>query len=402
MSESSRRLVIVMLLLVLAIVNVVATHDLLTTRYPGANDFYSRWAGARAFWTQGLSPYSEEASIQIETGIYGRRARSDEDPGPFVYPFYTVFLIAPLAFMPYEWAAALWLTILQFALVAGALGSMRLAGWRPKTAWLAGVIVWAVLFYPSARAIILGQFAVVVFVFAVMALLALRGRRDLLAGACLALATIKPQMVFLFVPFVLLWAAARRRWRVLIGAVGAAIVLAGASFILEPTWLSDFVRQVSRYPSYTAVGSPVWIVTRYYLPALGQPAEIILSLALLAWALAAWPRALRRPDWPIFLGAVSVTLVATHLIAVRTATTNYVILFIPIMQILATLERRWPRRGPWLVAGVELIWLLGLWILFAVTLEGRFEHPINFLPLPIALALTWAGWRKTIEAGLPA
>ena len=68
---------------------------------------------------------------------------------------------------------------------------------------------------------------------------------------------------------------------------------------------------------------------------------------------------------------------------------------------MAPIERSWPRRGAWLIVGLQLVWLIGPWLLFALTLDGRFEHPVNFLPLPIALALTLAGWRKTIEAALP-
>jgi hypothetical protein len=401
MSKTGTRLLMLLLLLVLAAATVVATHALFTSRFPGANDFYSRWGGARAFWTQGLSPYSDEASAQIEIGIYGRRALPDEDPGPFAYPFYTVFIIAPLAFLPYEWAEAVWLTVLLFSLVGGVIGAMRLAGWRPGPPLLALTLLWAVLFYPSARAILLGQFAVPIFALTVGVLLALKARRDLLAGALLALTTIKPQMVFLIVPFIVMWAVARRRWRIVIGAGAAMLLLAGVSFVLEPAWLRDFVNQMLRYPSYTAIGSPVWIMTRYYLPALGAPGEIVLSLAFLAWALAMWARALRRPDWSVFFWTAGVTLIVTNLIALRTATTNYVILFIPLLHTLATAGRRWPRRGAWAIAGIEIALLVGLWALFLLTVVGKFEHPSVYLPLPLGLALVLAGWRRPLEQGAP-
>jgi len=158
-----------------------------------------------------------------------------------------------------------------------------------------------------------------------------------------------------------------------------------------------------RYPSYTAIGSPVWIITRYYWPALGAPGEIILSLALLAWALATWARALRRPaSWPTFLWTLGVTLIVTNLIALRTATTNYVILFIPLLQGLALLERRWPRWGGWAIAGVQFALLVGLWALFLTTVRAKFEHPIMYLPLPIGLALLFAFGRPALEQESPA
>ncbi|MGB0972493.1 MAG: enoyl-CoA hydratase-related protein, partial [Mycobacterium sp.] len=34
----------------------------------------------------------------------------------------------------------------------------------------------------------------------------------------------------------------------------------GLSFLLQPTWLSDWLHQVSAYPNYTELGGPVWII----------------------------------------------------------------------------------------------------------------------------------------------
>jgi len=62
------------------------THHFFTSRFPGANDFFSRWEGARVFWQKGLSPYSREATLSIQIGMYGRPARPDEDQVLFAYP----------------------------------------------------------------------------------------------------------------------------------------------------------------------------------------------------------------------------------------------------------------------------------------------------------------------------
>jgi Glycosyltransferase family 87 len=385
-----RSLVLIALVIALWVADMFATYVVFTSRFPGANDFYSRWGGARAWWTQGLSPYSEQASIQIEIGIYGRRALPDEDPGPFAYPFYTVFLIAPLAFLPYAWAEAIWLALLEFALVGSVVGAMALAEWRLPPALMAITTIWAILFYHSARAILLGQFAVVILMFIVGTLLALRARRDAMAGVFLALATIKPQMIYLLVPMVLFWAVARRRWRLIGGFVGAMTLLCGASFVAQPDWLTSFVTQMMRYPNYTAIGSPVWVITHYFIPALGAPGEIVLSLTLFAWVLVTWQRLWRDESRPAFLWTVSFTLIVTNLIALRTATTNYVVLFIPLLQILAAVQTRWKRAGMWGVIGIEVALLVGLWALFLATVANKFEHPIMYLPLPVGLLIVMA------------
>ena len=406
MSKSvARSLTVVLCLIAVYVADTVATHAVFTSRFPGANDFYSRWAGARAWWVQGLSPYSEEASRQIEIGIFGRRALPGEDPGPFAYPFYAVFLIAPLAFLPYVWAEAAWLALLQFALIGGILGSIRLVEWHIPPLLLGVTLISMVFFYHSARAILLGQFAVIVFALVAGMLLALQARRDLWAGVLLALATIKPQMVFLLVPLALLWAIATRRWRLVWGFAGAMAVLCGASWIAVPGWLGDFLTQMMRYSSYTAIGSPVWVITRYFFPALGAPGEIGLSLVLAGWALVTWLRLWRTPSWPMFLWTVSFTLIVTNLIALRTATTNYVVLFIPLIHLLAVMQTRWPRGGTWAVIGIEAVLLVGLWALFLATVKNKFEHPIMYLPLPVGLWIAWVaacrglGGEMKIEGG---
>jgi hypothetical protein len=395
MSKSvARSLTVVLCLIAVYGADLVATHAVFTSRFPGANDFYSRWAGARAWWMQGLSPYSEEASRQIEIGIYGRRALPGEDPGPFAYPFYTVFLIAPLAFMPYAWAEAAWLALLQFALIGGTIGNIRLVKWHIPPVLLGVTLISMVFFYHSARAILLGQFAVIVFALVAGMLLALQARRDLWAGVLLALATVKPQMVFLLVPLALLWAIATRRWRMVWGFAGAMAILCGASWIAVPGWLGDFLTQMMRYSSYTAIGSPVWVITRYFFPVLGAPGEIGLSLVLAGWALVTWLRLWRDESWPVFLWTVGVTLIVTNLIALRTATTNYVVLFIPFVQSLAALQSEWKRGGTWAVVGIEVALLVGLWALFLATVKNKFEHPIMYLPMPVGLLLVCIAARR--------
>jgi len=388
MSKSVRgSIILVTAVIAVVVAEVVVTHSIFTSRYPGANDFYRNWAASRLWLTQGLSPYSPEVAIQIEYGMYGQRAPADQDPGFYSYPFYTVFFVAPLAWLPYDWAEAIWLTLLQLVLIGSMVGAMRIVEWNIPRTLLVSISIWVIVFYHGARAIILGQFAVIVFAFVVLALLALRARHDLLAGVCLAFTTFKPQIVIFFIPFVILWAVARRRWRVVGGASGAMLVLLGASFVAVPSWLGDFVVEVMRYPSYTAIGSPVWIVTRYFFPWLGAPVEIALTGILIAWMLIVWWRMRKDELWPALVWASGVTLVVTDLIMVRTATTNYLALLVPLTQVLAGIETRWRRAGAWIVVGFEAVSLVGLWILFLTTIVKKIEQPIMFLPLPVMVAV---------------
>jgi hypothetical protein len=391
-----RRLILLLLVGLLLVGDVVATHALFTSRYPGANDFASRWGGARAFWRDGVSPYSDEATRQIQLLIYGRPIQPEEeqefDPGPFAYPFYTVFLVWPLVWMPYAWAEAVWLVILEVCLFVGLLLALHVYGWRPPRWLLVCTAVWAFLFYPDVRALVLGQFAVFVFAMVALTLWALKERRDILAGSFLTLSTIKPQMAFLLVPFLLWWAVRERRWRFAASFLGEMALLLVASRLAEPGWLAGFLRQVTRYTSYTALGSPIWILTHLTFPALGVWGEVVLSglaVASLVWA--AW-WAFRQGSARAFEWVAGWCLIVTNLVALRTATTNYVVLLLPLAMVFRALQRR--RGGAWLVLLVEVVMLVGLWVLFLNTVVEKFEHPIVYLPLPFGLVAVFALARR--------
>jgi hypothetical protein len=364
-----------------------ATYVVFTSKFPGANDFYSRWAGGRAFLIDGLNPYSDEVTRRIQLGMYGYLAKEGTDQVAFAYPMYTIYLFFPLSLISsYPQAQALWQAILEFTLLLAVLFTFRTYRWQPKTWLLVATCFWSVLFYPGARSIILGQFAIVVFAFIALALWTLRESKDILAGVCLALSTIKPQMVFLLIPLLLPWAIYHRRWRLVGSFTVSMTVLVLSSLLLVPTWIADFFTWMSKYPSYTAIGSPIWTLTHSFFPQLGTPVEIVISLLVLGHLLYNWRGAVNG-SWLEFDWTVAMTLIVTNLIALRTATTNYVVLLMPAFIVFKTLDKRFQRWGAMLIALVELLLLVGFWILFAKTVVGNYEHPIMYLPLPIGLWL---------------
>ncbi len=99
------------ILLVLLIGNVVATHNALTEPYPGHNDYLTIWEAGRSFWRDGLNPYDEATTINIQTRIYGRPATEDEFPNYYAYPLYTLGFMLPFIFVSYAWASAIWMVL---------------------------------------------------------------------------------------------------------------------------------------------------------------------------------------------------------------------------------------------------------------------------------------------------
>ncbi|MFC1960175.1 glycosyltransferase family 87 protein [Chloroflexota bacterium] len=387
MKTSRTTAVLIGLALLLFALVTLGMYTLKSRPYPGANDFYSRWSGVQSYWMKGLDPYSEEASLAIQIGIYGRPVIAGEDPGYYAYPMYTTFLLAPLAPLPYTWAEAIWLTLLMGMLLGALFLLLNAYKWRP-TPWLLGVTaLWTLLFYPASRGILLGQPGIAVYFLEVLALWALVKNRDSLAAFALALSTIKPQMGFLIVPFVLLWGLWYRRWR-LIGwfvAIWGGLML--LSFVMLPTWFGSWWEQLTLYTSYTVIGSPVWVLTHIYLPQLGTVGEIALSVALLIIMLWAWARTIIQRKSNEFGWTFCLTLTITHLIALRTATPHFVVFIIPLIFYFKYLTDREPRRGPRLVFLIQIALVVSYWVLFLTTVTERFEHPIIYLPLPVGMLL---------------
>ncbi|MBI5960976.1 MAG: DUF2029 domain-containing protein [Chloroflexi bacterium] len=387
------------ILALLLVGNILATYNYLTEPHPGHNDFLSRWEGARSFWRDDLDPYGDQATLNIQVRIHGRAAREGEDLGYFAYPFYTLFLVWPLVYVSYAWASAIWMVLLEVCLIGSLFLLLNLFGWRPRPWLLALLLLWTLIYYPAARGLLLGQVGHVVYFCEVLTLWALAKKRDRLAGVALAISTVKPQMGFLFVPFLLLWGWQFRRWNFVgsFGAMWGGLML--VSFALEPGWIGGWVDQLQQYTSYTAIGAPVEVLSQEYL-GLGQAGEWVINLALWSLMLWAWYRVLihrdsERLDWTIML-----TLTVTHLSAVRTATPHFVVFTIPLVfyfRALVYANRRW--GSLWIAVCLLMLWLLP-WVQFLVTVEGDFEHYSLYLPLPFgSLILLWLMRRRWWSAG---
>lgn len=385
-ARRGRLLIFVVIVIALLTGSVIFIHNTLTAPYPGLNDFMSRWEGARSYWIDGLNPYGDQASLNIQQRIYGRPVVEGEDPGYFAYPFYTTFLVWPLVHLDYAWASAIWLVLSAAGLLTATVLLLDLFQWKPVP-WIWGqLLLWTLVFYFSSRGLILGQPGLLVYFLEVLALWTLFKNHDALAGVALAVSTIKPQMGYLIVPFLLLWGLRGRRWRFIGAFVIALGLLVLGSFILMPSWVGDWLSQISIYSSYTALGSPVWIVMQYYL-GLGTVGEWIVNLLLYGLTLWAWYTVLAQRQSEYFLWVVALTLTVTHLVAPRTATPHYVIFIMPLIFYLRMLARHNRRWGSVWIALILLGLLISPWIHFLNTVVGEFEHPTVYLPLPFGMLI---------------
>jgi len=392
-----------LLILLLMAAESAAMHRVYATRVQGTADFFARWYGAKELVLHGRNPYDRAIEREAQKIMFGRYTRPDEDQVNFAYPLYVIYLFWPLTLVSYSWAQAVWMVVLQFALLANTALLFDLLRWRVRP-WLWVVtLFWGLFFYPGTRAIMLGQFSIIVSLCVMLAVWGLAKGHDRLAGAVLPLATIKPQMVFLVMPFLLLWAWRQKRWAFLGAfAVSMALLLA-TSIAWVPDWPLRFVGNLSAYSGYVGFGSPLENMTARFAPAWAtwlNPLITVLLAGLLLWL---WGRTLTvRPG--DFLWVVIWTLLVGNLIALRSATANHVILYAAMFLLFKEIHRsRWGSGG---VVALQLAATVGLWVLFLTTIdksrgenfEAVFMH--GFLPT-LLIAYFLLRWRslKTLAIG---
>jgi len=386
----------VILLVILGLVGLTWINYRYSVQNPGGSDFLPRWVGTRQFLMKAQSPYSDATTQEIQQRFYGRPAHSDEDQVLFVYPFYSVFVFAPYALISeYDMARAIWMTTLEASIILMVAAALSLSRWRLSPFMLMFLFVFSLLWYYGIRALINANVSILIGLFIMGAFLAIRAGQDSWAGLLLALATIKPQIVILLILFVLLWSVSERRWLLFWSILGNLALLIAVASLFIPDWTWQNLRQIVAYPGYTLPGTPGAIFIQW-LPGVGKQLGWGLTIWLTATLLWEW-RVARNKDFHWFLWTAYLTMTATTMLGIRTATENYVVLLPALVLVFAAWDQEWGKFGRGLVALSFLLLFFGVWWLFLATLQHG-DQPVQgaimFFPLPVFLliGLYWIRW----------
>jgi hypothetical protein len=290
-------------------------------------------------------------------------------------------VVGPLAILPLPVAYAFWFSLLGASLVICFIVGPWATGWRPITWLLALTAFFTFGLYPNVWAVILGQVSIVVAAFIALAWWGLRTERWQLAGICLALATIKPQVTFLIVPTMLIWSLYQRRWRVIITFFAALGVLVILPLPWLPDWPLEWLAAVSRYAGYTVWDPPLVLLTG------STWLSGVVAVLLLVWTVYSWWQTQEIPA-VTFGWAPSMVVVVSMLIAPRTSQANQLVLLLPLFFVFTRLS------STWVIAAVEIGLLVGLWLVdFALlpptssALHMVWQHQLISPVLPVGLVL---------------
>lgn len=291
------------------------------------SDLYPRWLGARELLLRGRNPYSAEITREIQQGYYGRAldpARTDDrkDEQGFAYPAYVVFLLAPTVRLPFSEVQIGFRWLLIALAAASVVLWLRVLRWNVSCGTVCVFCVLMVGWLPMVQGIKLQQLSLLVAGLLAGCGACLTGGWLLCAGTLLALATIKPQLTWPLVLWLLFWAGAewRTRRRLVIAFAVAMLLLMGGAELLLPGWPRMFIQAIGQYHRYTQNQS---VLVMMFGAIMGR---ILEAASVLACAICLWRMRAEPATSAAFGRAVGLVLGLTVVIVPMFAPYNQVLL----------------------------------------------------------------------------
>jgi len=296
------------------------------------SDLYPRWLGARELLRHHRNPYGDDITLEIQKGYYGRvldptRPNDPQDQQGFAYPVYVVFLLAPLIDLPFHGVRIFFHWVLIALTAVSVWLWLRVLRWRLPPLATAICIVLTLGSFPAVQGVKLQQLSLLVAALLAGSAACLASGFLFWGGALLALATIKPQLAWPLVAWLLVWAMSdwRNRRRFLFGfALVMALLLSGAQIIL-PGWWWMFILAIQRYHRYTQNQSVLLVPWAF--------SGILVAVAVLACVFFLWKLRGEPAASEEFGSAIALVLALTVLVVPMYAPYNQ-LLMLPAMLVL--------------------------------------------------------------------
>ena len=393
--QSTFILIAFLLLTAVMLGGVIWASSRIASQEIGGEYFLIQWIAIRAKVVDGISPYSITASNRISDQVEGVYLWDADTEPVYTEPLFSAVLTLPFSLIQdVATAHTLWLVVQFLVVLLTILAAVRLTGWRPSW-WVFSFMLLLVLF--SLRTLQSWyQGSMMIWVLGLVAgeLLAIQGKRFELAGFLLALTMIQPQVMIIWVVFVLFWAGAQHKWRLVFWFFSSLVFLGVLAAFLVPDWLMQYLRILWNFGNYFPPGGPGFAFQQWW-PGLGRQMGWALSALLGLILLVEWWLAARR-DFRWFLWTACLTLVVSTLIGLPVNPDGYILLTLPFFLVGAVFDERWRRGGKWVVfIGIFLVFAWE-WYLFITSL-GNLQSGMKLLlifPMPVMLliSLYWARW----------
>ncbi len=382
------------MILFLAISTVLVSANL---TLKGGGDFYVHWVGARAFLFDKIDPYSGEVPARVQQLVYDDSAKAGDEPYILDTPFQILLLYFPFSLLSNPAIArAIFTLILELALFALAILSLRLTDWESPRIFTILFIFFAVFNFYTFQAIYEASPVLILGLLYVGILFTLRAEMDELTGALMAFSLYYWEVGAPFLFLVFLRVYYEKRTRVFAGFFMPCFILFFVSFLTYPNWIIPFLRATANNLR-AEFGFNIHAIFIHIWPSQGRIVAWIFIIALVIilgyeWSSARSGRfAYRRFYW-----ASCLSLAVAPLLGFRTEMEHLAVLVIPLALIFAIVHNRWRRLGNALTLLLMLVIFILPWTLylFAVNRFGAIAQEMIFLFLPLStlIGLYWIRW----------
>jgi hypothetical protein len=350
------------------------------------SDLYPRWLGARELLLRGRDPYSAEIAREIQMGYYGRaldpaRPGDPRDLQGFAYPVYVVFVLAPTVRLPFAVVQQGFFWLLAILTAASALIWLRALRWAASFPERITVLALTMGSLAVMQGLKLEQMSLLVAGLIAIAILLLICDWQIAAGAVLALAAIKPQLIVLLLVWLGMWTLGdlRRRWRWAASfAVVMAIQMAAAEWYL-PHWIPRFWQAAREYNAYTGA---VGVAEKLAGPFVGRTLELLAVVVLMRLC---WQKRRLDASDVAFARMISLVLALTVLLVPAYSVYNQVLLIPALVALFRERRAVWGRgfvgRALLLIGAGLIAWPWSTSVLLAV---------LSFLLPPATVERAWA------------
>jgi len=332
--------ILALLIVVILAAMTWANARFFSERFAARSAFLLPYTATRALLVEGVSPYDESLISRAEKIVQQYEGKDTEvRVARFVFPLYAVFIFAPFAMIEdFLLAYSIWLTFLESILLGMAFFTWRLMEWDAERWVFVVFLLTSLLSFFVVQPFINGNPVILVAFLLIVTLIALRYRFEELAAIALVFSTIKIHLTLLVTLYIIILAIAQHRGRFLIWFVSVMAMAMLLSFSLVPDWIIQNLREAYRFfdereltiammamlPKDSQIGNRiVWIL-------MGGAGFVLLTEWLFT----------RSTDSKRVLWVISLSLVVTFIVIFENNPSNLILLYLPVMMILATFDMR--------------------------------------------------------------
>jgi hypothetical protein len=356
----------------------------------GGGDFLVHWVGARVYLFEQVDPYSADVPERVQALVYEDGRQVGDEIYILDTPFHLLLLYFPFSLLSDpQLARAIYTLILELALFALAILSLRLTDWEVPRYFLVLFFLFCVFNFYTYQAILEASPVLLLGLLYAGILLVLREEQEEVVGALLALSLYYWEVSLPFLILVVWRSYKEGRVRVLGGFFMVSFLLLAISFLLYANWIIPYLRagiNNLRADFGFSIRSIIADLFPAYGETLGWVFVVLLGIALLYEINAAHDADFRRFYW-----AACLSLAVAPLLGFRTEIEHLAVLVIPLALVFAIVHDRWRRIGN----GLIIFFVLAV---FSVPWLGYFFPFVSqqtvflFLPLFTVIALYWLRW----------